>query len=381
MKRIPVTRPYMDEAEVEAAAQAIRSGWIAQGPKVAEFEAACAARVGARHAVAVTNCTSALHLALVCLGIGAGDDVLVPSLSFIASANAIRHAGARPVFVDIDPRTYNLDSDLLARTLTPRTRAIMIVDQIGLPADLDPILDFAGRRGLAVVEDAAPALGAIYRGRAIGSISPATCFSFHPRKSISTGEGGLIATNDAELADRARRLRSHGASISDLARHKADMVVTEDYVEVGYNYRMTDIQAAIGIEQLKKLDFILERRRQLASRYAALLSDVVGVTPPLVPEYAEHTFQSYAIRVDPAVASRDGVMAAMLRRGVATRRGVMAIHESAAYARTVEGSVSLPITEAATRQTLLLPIYTDMADEDQDYVAGALVESMSEAKA
>jgi perosamine synthetase len=372
IRHIPVTRPYMDEAEAQAAAAAIRSGWIAQGPLVAEFEAACAARIGSKHAVAVTNCTSALHIALICSGIGPDDEVIVPSFTFVASANAIRHVGARPVFVDIDPSTYNLDPCLLEAALSPATRGIMTVDQIGLPSDLDAVSAFARKHGLAVVEDAAPAMGSSYKGRAVGSISPITCFSFHPRKSISTGEGGLLATDSDDVAARAKLLRSHGASVSDLARHNAKSVVIEDYVEVGYNYRMTDIQAAIGLEQLKKLDFILDRRRHLAARYGSIFADMPGVTPPFVPEYATHTFQSYAVRIDPKVADRDSVMHQMLDKGISTRRGVMAIHEAAAYASTLEGRVSLPVTEAATRQTLLLPIYTTMSDDDLDYVIESL---------
>ena len=362
----------MDEAEAEAAANAIRTGWIVQGPLVAQFEQACASRLGVKHAVAVTNCTSALHLALLCSGVGQGDEVIVPSFSFIASANAIVHCGARPVFVDIDPCTYNLDPELLAAALTPKTKAIVAVDQIGLPTDLDAILRFAEAHHLAVVEDAAPAFGSLYKGRPVGGISPVTCFSFHPRKSISTGEGGLITTDDDAIVARARLLRSHGASVSDLARHNASSVVIEDYLEVGYNYRMTDIQAAIGLEQLKKTDTILERRQALAKQYGQLLQGVQGVTPPYVPPYAKHTYQSYAIRIDPRIASRDDVMKRMLERGVATRRGVMAIHESSAYKNAPEGQINLPVTEAATRETLLLPIYTTLADNEQEYVVETL---------
>src|SRR5262249_16095034 len=225
-------------------------------------------------------------------------EVIVPSFSFIATANAVLHAGGAPVFVDIDARTYNIDPSRIEAAITPRTRAIIPVDQIGLAADLDAVLEIAERHNLKVVEDAAPALGATYRGRPIGSISPITCFSFHPRKSITSGEGGAITTDDAEVAARARVLRSHGASVSDLARHSASTVIIEEYDELGYNYRMTDIQAAVGIEQLKKFDDILARRLHLAKRYNMLLAQIDGVTPPYAPEDAPHTYQSYCVRLD-----------------------------------------------------------------------------------
>lgn len=369
---IPITRPELGEEEAQAAANAIRTGWIAQGPLVAEFERALAARLGVAQVVATSNCTTSLHLALVCSGIGPGDEVIVPSFTFIATANAVLYVGATPVFVDIDPRTYNMDPARLEAAITPRTRAIIPVDQIGLAADLDPILEIARRHHLRVVEDAAPALGATYKGRPIGAISPATCFSFHPRKSITTGEGGIITTDDAELAARARVIRSHGASISDLARHHASTVTIEAYEELGYNYRMTDIQAAMGLEQLKKFDDILARRLRLADRYNTLLADIPGVTTPYSPPEAPHTYQSYCVRLDPArTAPREEIMARLLELGIATRRGVMAIHEEPYYVRRF-GRVSLPVTEAATRYTLLLPLFASMTEAEQDRVVDGL---------
>jgi perosamine synthetase len=373
-QQIPITKPYITEDEAQAAATAIRSGWIVQGPQVAAFEQAMASYVGARHAIATTNCTTALHLALLCSGVGPGDEVIVPSFTFIATANAVLHAGATPVFVDIDPRTYNMDPALLEAAITPRTRAIIPVDQIGLAADLHPILAIAARHNLHVIEDAAPAIGATYRDRRVGSISPLTCFSFHPRKSITTGEGGMVTTDDDDLAARARVLRSHGASVSDLARHHATTVVLEEYVELGYNYRMTDIQAAVGIEQLKKVDWILERRRSLGERYTRLLAGIPGITPPYSPAEAPHTYQSYAVRLDPALwPSRDEVMGRMLARGIATRRGVMAIHLEP-YHRRRFGRIDLPVTEEATRQTMLLPLYATMTEDEHEIVIAALRE-------
>jgi perosamine synthetase len=373
---IPITKPYLGEEEAQAAAAAIRSGWVAQGPLVAKFERAVAERLGVKHVVATSNCTTALHLALICAGIGPGDEVIVPSFTFIATANVVLYVGATPVFVDIDARTYNLDPSTIEAAITPRTRAIIPVDQIGLAAELDAIQAIADRHGLRVVEDAAPALGALYRGRPVGSISPITCFSLHPRKSITTGEGGLITTDDDAVAERARVIRSHGASISDLARHNASTVTIEAYEELGYNYRMTDIQAAIGLEQLKKLDEVLARRRRLAERYNALLADTPGVTTPHAPEHAPHTYQSYCVWLDPErTAPRAEVMERMLAVGVATRRGVMAIHEEPYYVSRL-GQVSLPVTEAATRETLLLPLYASMTEAEQDRVIEALQQSV-----
>ncbi len=376
--QIPITKPYMDEAEAQAAANAIRSGWIVQGPMVAAFEEAVARRLGVEHAVAVSNCTTALHISLICSGIGPGDEVIVPSFTYIATANSVLHAGATPIFVDIDPKTYNMNPELIEAAITPRTKAIMPVDQIGLAADLGPILEIAARHNLKIIEDAAPAIGASYNGQPIGSVSPVTCFSFHPRKSISTGEGGMITTNSAEIAARARVLRAHGASVSDLARHQASKVIIEEYAELGYNYRMTDIQAAVGLEQLKKLDFVLESRRRLAARYNSLLAGIGGLTTPFVPDYATHTYQSYAIRLDPSLTPpRETIMNHMLEWGVATRRGVMAIHEEPYYKVTRGLNIALPITEQATRQTLLLPIYTTMTEVEQDYVVDSLKKALA----
>ena len=369
---IPITRPYITEDEAQAAADAVRSGWLVQGPRVAAFEDAVAAYVGARYAVATSNCTTALHLSLYASGIGPGDEVIVPSFTYIATANAVLHAGATPVFVDIDPRTYNLDQEAVAAAITPQTRAIIPVDQIGLAADLDPLLQLAARLGLQLIEDAAPALGASYRGRRIGSISPITCFSFHPRKSITTGEGGMITTDDPDLAAQLRVLRAHGASVSDLTRHTAGSVILEEYDTLGFNYRMTDIQAAVGLEQLKKLDWILAKRRQLGDRYTRLLGLLPGITPPYEPLDSQHTYQSYAVFLDPTIwPARDVVMEHLLARGIATRRGVMAIHQEPYYLRRF-GRMHLPVTEEATRQTMLLPLYATMTEAEQDEVLAAL---------
>jgi dTDP-4-amino-4,6-dideoxygalactose transaminase len=331
--------------------------------------------VRAEHAVAVSSCTAALHLALLASGVGPGDEVICPSLSFIATANCIVHAGARPYFVDIEPDTYNLNPDRIAEAITPRTRAIMVVHQAGLPAALDPILALAARHGLPVIEDAACAVGSEYAGRRIGAPhGTLACFSFHPRKILTTGEGGMITTRDAGLATRLRRLRQHAMSVSDVARHAAGRVVFESYDEVGYNYRMTDLQAAVGLVQLRRLHDLLARRRYLAARYAAGLSKLEWLAPPAEPEGHKHNFQSYMVRLKAGAAiGRDALMQSLLERGIATRRGIMAIHREPPYrdAPLDHGprwEQRLPDTAAAADETIILPLFHQMTEEEQDYV-------------
>jgi perosamine synthetase len=368
---IPITRPFLGEEEVAAAAEVIRSGWLTQGEQVEKFEAAVARYVGAGRAVAVSNCTTALHLALVAAGIGPGDEVICPSFSFIATANAILHAGARPVFVDIDQRTYNIDPELIEAAITPRTKALMPVDQIGLAADIIVIRAIARRHGLKVIEDAAPSLGSMVGARRVGSLSDTTCFSFHPRKSITTGEGGVITTDDPEVAGRLHSIRSHGASTSDLHRYRSKTVQFEEYRELGYNYRMTDIQAAIGLVQMRKLDSILAERRRLAARYGELLRHCEWLELPWEPPNRFHTYQSYCIRLG-APESREAIMAEMAGRGIATRRGVMAIHLEPFYQSMFPG-VSLPVTERCSAETILLPLFPGLTDDEQQLVVESLL--------
>jgi len=363
---IPIARPHLTGREAEAVAEVIASGWLSQGPRVRAFEEAFAARVGAEDAVATTSCTTALTLALHASGVGPGDEVVVPSLSFVATANAVRHCGAVPVFADVEPETGNLDPASAERAVTARTRAVMPVHQLGLPADLDAFDALAADRRLAVVEDAACAAGATYRGRPVGARPSPACFSFHPRKVMTTGEGGMVAVAEPALARRLRRLRAHGMDVDDLARHAARDVVVERYPEPGWNARMTDLQAALGLCQLPALDGMLARRAALAARYTAALGAVPGLEPPRDPPYATRAWQSYPLRVTArAAVDRDGLMRRLLRDGIATRRGVMAIHREPAYA---DPAVRLPHTEALSRQTILLPLFPDLAERDQDRV-------------
>jgi perosamine synthetase len=369
---IPITKPLLGEPEERAVLDVIRSGWLVQGPRVAAFEREVAAYVGCAHAVATSSCTTALHLALLLHGIGPGDEVIVPSFTFIATANAVRYTGAAPVFVDIDPRTYNIDPCAVEAAITRRTRAIIPVHQLGLAADMRPLIDIASAHGLVLIEDAAPAIGAAYKGRRVGGLGNTACLSFHPRKAITTGEGGMLLTDDPILAERARVMRAHGMSISDLARHQAQQVVIEEYRELGFNYRMTDLQAAIGIEQLRRLPFIIDRRRALAQRYAEALADMDGVQLPFSSDETPHTYQSYMLQLSPSLPlGRDALMQNLLAAGVATRRGVMAIHLEPAY-RERYSSLRLPVTESATRNTLLLPIFATMTSLEQRHVIHAV---------
>ncbi len=373
VRDIPFARPEFGDAEAAAVADVLRSGWASQGPAVARFEQLFAERVGARHAIATSSCTTALHLALLLAGVGASDEVICPSYSFIATANAVLYTGATPVFADIDPLTWNIDPADALRRRSSRTKAVLPVHQVGLAADLDAFAPFTSA-GIVLVEDAACAIGSTYRGRPIGSHGHLACFSFHPRKTVSTGEGGMITTDDDGLAERARRLRSHGASVSALARHQAKGVVFEAYEELGYNYRLSDVQAAIGIVQLAKLDPLLARRRAIADRYDAAFRTLPQVQVPARPPYAEHAFQSYGIVLtNECTRDRDEVLQTLVERGISCRRGIPPIHLEPLYVNRV-GHVSLPVTEAIAARSIFLPMFAGLTDADQDRVVHAVRE-------
>ena len=369
--RIPVMVPWLGEAEAEAAAEAVRSGWVAQGPRVAAFERAFAERVGAEHAVAVSSCTTALHLALVALGLGPGDEVVVPSLSFIATANAVRYTGAEPVFADVELSTGNLTRATVDAVRSPRTRAVLLVHQGGVPADVDALRAACADWDLALVEDAACAIGSTVGGKPVGHGALLAAWSFHPRKIVTTGEGGMLTTDDADWAARLRRLREHGMNASAAQRHASSTPVLESYLETGYNYRMTDIQAAVGLVQLGKLDAMLERRRELAGRYAELLADVPGLTPVTDPAHGRGNFQSYWVLLAPEFpVGRDELLALLAEAGISARRGIMATHLEPAYAGHPAGP--LPVTERIGRDSLILPLFHTMTEAQQDRVVAAL---------
>lgn len=372
---IPIAKPMMGEPEAEAARRAILSGWISQGPEVAAFEKEFADFVGAPYACAVSNCTTALHLALLAVGVQPGDEVITVSHSFIATANSIDYCGATPVFVDIEAETYNIDPTLIEAAITNQTRAILCVHQIGMPCDLRSVVDIAACHGLPVIEDAACALGSEVHwdgrweriGRPHADIA---CFSFHPRKIVSAGEGGMITTRNAAWDRQFRSARQHAMSVPDTVRHGASQVIFESYPTVGYNYRMTDIQAAIGREQLRRVPTIVARRRALADRYATMLDDIPDLGLPVEPRWAQTNWQSYCIGLPPGCNQRH-VMQAMLDEGVSTRRGIMCCHREAAY---VDRGLRqpLPCSEQAQDRSILLPLYPEMTRDEQEHVVATL---------
>jgi dTDP-4-amino-4,6-dideoxygalactose transaminase len=375
MKTIPVMRPTIGEEEAEAAAAAIASGWVAQGPRVRDLEEAFAQRVGGGDAIAVSSGTSALHIALLLAGVGPGDDVVVPSLSFIATANAVRYVGATPVFADVDAETQNLTVETIAERLTGRTKAVIVVHQAGVPADLDAIHAHLDPLGIAVIEDAACAAGSTYRGAPIGAHSPWVTFSFHPRKLLTTGEGGMVVVQDAGEAARGRRLREHGMSVGAADRAAADRVVVESYLETGFNYRMTDIQAAVGLVQLRRLPGLVERRRERARRYQHLLAGIPGLRTIADPPYGTTNFQSFwAVLPEECPATPVEVLGKLLEAGISGRRGIMAAHLEPAYSDQPHGP--LPVTEALAGRSLILPLHDELDDAGQDRVVEALAAAL-----
>jgi dTDP-4-amino-4,6-dideoxygalactose transaminase len=368
---IPVARPWLGEEEAAAAAEAIASGWIAQGPRVAEFESAFAEAIGAGHAVALSSCTTALHLALIAAGIGPGDDVIVPSLSFIATANSVRYVGARPVFADVEAATQNLVPETVEPCLTERTRAVILVDQAGVPADLDRMRALCEQRGIVIIEDAACGAGAMYKGRPVGAGAWLAAFSFHPRKVLTTGEGGMLVTPDREIAARVRRLREHGMDVSAAQRGASRQPVIEKYLEVGFNYRMTDIQAAVGLVQLRKLDLMVARRRVLGKRYQDLLAEVPGLVTIHDPGYGTTNYQGFWVELPAGFPiTRNELLHMLADAGVSARRGVMAAHLEPAYSG--QPCPPLPVTERLTANTLALPLFHEMTEEQQDLVVSVI---------
>lgn len=367
--RVPLMRPTMDDREAEAAGRAVRSGWVTQGPEVAAFETEFASYVGAEHGIAVSNCTAALHLALLAVGVGPGDEVITVSHSYIATANAIAYCGATPVFVDVDRSSHNIDPTAIAAAITPASKAIMVVHQMGLPCDIAAVNAIAAANDLVVIEDAACASGSELLiedrweriGRPHGHLA---CFSFHPRKVLSTGDGGMVTTDDADAADLLRRLRQHGMSVSDRVRHGAGQVLFESHDILGYNYRMTDIQAAVGRVQLERLPEVVQERRRLVEVYRSGLGPAGLVALPTEPTWARSNWQSFSVGL-PDGCDQRAVMQRLLDSGVASRRGIMNAHREAPHRRP-EGS--LPASEWCQDRTIILPLFVGMTDRDLDHV-------------
>ena len=365
--RINVMQPWLGAEEVAAVTEVIESGWVAQGPRVAAFEAAFASAMDIPFAVATSNCTTALHLALVVAGIGDGDDVVVPSFSFVATANAPTYVGARPVFADVDVTTGNVTAETIAAALTPATRAVIAVDQAGVPVDLAPIRALCDPLGIVVIEDAACGAGSTYGDRPVGAGAEITAWSFHPRKILTTGEGGMLTTSRSEWADRARRLREHAMSVSAADRHGSLVSPPEEYGEVGFNFRMTDLQAAVGLVQLGRLPEIVARRRQLADRYRDELSGVPGLRLVEDPSWGTSNVQSLWLEILPSYGTnREGLLLALASAGISARRGIMAAHRHPAHAD--RDHAPLPVTERLTDSTLILPLFHQMTDDDLDRV-------------
>ncbi|WP_085444604.1 DegT/DnrJ/EryC1/StrS family aminotransferase [Magnetofaba australis] len=364
---LPVfSRPSLGPLEAAAASEAVLSGWVAAGPHLQAFEEAFAARCGAQFGIGVSSWTTGAFLVLKAWGLGHGAEVIVPSLTFIASVNVIRHVGARPVFADIDPLTFNIDPAAIEAAITPKTRAIIAVDQIGLPCDMHAIRAIAEKHNLLLLDDAACAVGSLNQGRPVGSLAPVSVFSLHARKVITTGEGGMILTDDAELAERVRRLRNQGMSLSALERHNAGPTTFESYPEIGYNARMTDIQAAVGNVQLARLDDLITARSAVADRYNARLAGHPLLMAPHAPEGMTPNWQSYQVTLKQGgLAQRNALMEQLHAAGVGTRRGVMPSHREGPYA---ESAPPLPHTEFAADCCILLPMHAEMTPAQADAV-------------
>jgi perosamine synthetase len=364
---IPIAKPYLTKEEAQAAYDTILTGWVTQGPKVQEFEEKFAAYVGSKYAVAVSNCTTALHLCMIVAGIKAGDEVICPSMSYIATANSIKYVGAIPVFAEVN-EDYNIDVKHAESLITPRTKAILIVHQIGMPADIDAFKALCAKHKLLLIEDAACAIGSAYKGKKIGSHSDLVCFSFHPRKVITTGDGGMITTSREDYKDRLKLLRQHGMSVSDRVRHSSSKIIFEDHIEVGYNYRMTDVQASIGIKQLEKLDWLLAERRKIALKYNDAFKNIKKVKLPIEKEGYYSNYQSYSIYIkDSRAINRNELMQVLLEKGISTRRGIMCAHKETAYVEEYR-SIKLPVSEDLNENSILVPLFVPIKDEEVSMV-------------
>jgi dTDP-4-amino-4,6-dideoxygalactose transaminase len=373
---IPISKPFLSNEEAQSAYDTILTGWVTQGPRVEEFEHEFVKITGAKYAVAVSNCTTALHLSLIVAGISEGDEVICPSLSYIATANSIRYVKAKPVFAEVG-NDYNLDVKDIESRITENTKAILLVHQMGMPADIDAVKKICNKYSLKLIEDAACAIGSSYKNKMIGSHSDLVCFSFHPRKVITTGDGGMITTNRKDYYDRLKKLRQHGMSVNDRVRHVSKKVIFEKYDELGYNYRLTDIQASVGIEQLKKLNEIVQRRRDIASIYNNAFKNIQHIVLPKDNSQTISNFQSYSVILKKDFPlKRNDLMQKLLDLGIATRKGIMLAHTEKAYSNI--NFKNLEHSEFLSNNSIILPLYVPMSQNEIDFVIKMFIKIINE---
>ena len=372
---IPISKPFLSTEEAKSAYDTILSGWVTQGPRVEEFENDFAKFTGAKYAVAVSNCTTALHLSLIVAGVRKDDEVICPSLSYIATANSIRYVGAKPVFAEVC-NDYNLDINDIENRITKNTKAILLVHQMGMPGNIDEVKNICKKYSLELIEDAACAIGSSYKNKMIGSHSELVCFSFHPRKVITTGDGGMITTSRLDYYERLKKLRQHGMSVNDRARHVSKKVIFEKYDELGYNYRLTDIQAAVGIQQVKKLKGIVKKRREIASIYNSAFKHIEFIDLPKDNKHSISNFQSYSIILKKnCPIKRNELMQKLLDHGIATRKGIMLAHTEEAY--TNFDFKNLEHSEFLSNNSIILPLYVPMSKNDIDFVIKTFINTIN----
>jgi perosamine synthetase len=374
-QQTPLTAPFFDRAEVEAIERVLASGWVTQGPATKQLEAEHARRHGTKFALATTSCTAALHLAAMALGLGEGDEVIVPAFTWVTSAHCAEYVGAKAVFADVSPATFNISPESVRKAITSRTRAIVAVHLFGLAAPMDELCAIAKAHGLKIIEDAACAIGTTYRSRSVGAIGDIGCFSFHPRKVITTGEGGMVTTDDAVLADKVAALRNHGNTGFPASDPQGRLPQTMGTYEIlGYNLRLSDILAAVGVSQYAKLDGLLAERRSIAERYIELLREIPEVISPVDDSGGGHTYQSFVIRVATGGRPRrDAVMEGLARKGVSTRPGTHAVHRLAYYASKYGiAADAYPNANLCEDTSITLPIFPGMTVMDQNHVVAAL---------
>ncbi|KAA5533373.1 DegT/DnrJ/EryC1/StrS family aminotransferase [Taibaiella lutea] len=371
--QVPLMKPWLDEEEWYAMKDVILSGWVSQGPKVKEFEQKVAAYIGVKHAVAMNACTSAMHIAMKIAGVKYGDEVIVADSTCMANVNAINMAGAVPVFVDIDPDTYNIDPKLIEAKITSKTKVIMNIDQIGLSNDLDALKAICDKHNLTLLDDAATAFGGKYKGKFLGNHNVMATYSFHPRKMITTGEGGMLVTDNDDIAEQARILRATGASVSDLDRHKAKGLILQKYYDSGYNYRMTDMQAAMGIVQLTKIDAMLEQRKYQAEYYNQHLAAISDLQLPFVPEYADPAWSSYCIKIKPeSKKTVQEVLQTLAAANISARFGIQPLHQEPYFENQNYKDEDFPVSCTVADQTFFVPIYPGMTEQQQQHIVQTL---------